>query len=570
VTIIFSAIFIFLLGPSGDHQRFARQGIATLFLIGNVGAYKYSGDYFSPNPNPLVHTWSLSVEEQIYIFLPLFLLALIRNRVSHKKITAFVLVLISMISFISFLDPTVLQPLYSRFGFEFASQISFYSPIDRIWQFTIGGLSFLLLDRNRCSIEKVPRIIDLILVTAIFVILFYPLSVNLKISSILASLFAVVIIYFKSLDMLPYYLTKNLEFVGDRSYSIYLVHMPLLYLAKYSPLMQIGNSENRAIQITIAVVASVILGSLSFSKVENRFRHTNNSSSINFKNLALTWLFTIFFPLVILFVMDRAAVVFRPDANLPVASAPLPWDWDSKCQIMGEGYKTQGPCYYGNQESEKSILLIGDSHAASNSRAVIEVAQINNMKAIIFTQSSCPFILDSRELSANYELPGLSTHCISHNREILEYINVNKPTLTILSMRSPSEYIIPNNVSSRNEYRENVFRSILSLRSSSTSIILIGAEPEYIPISTWLGKALGMKGKYSKIPFEDSQWWREISLTNFLHMNILEIFCPQSECKNKKDSIWLFNDEHHLSREGAEMLVPDLNEFVGKILKGSP
>jgi hypothetical protein len=49
--------------------------------------------------------------------------------------------------------------------------------------------------------------------------------------------------------------------------------MPLLYLAKYSPTAQIGSGENRIIQSTIAVVASVLLGALSFSKIENRYRN---------------------------------------------------------------------------------------------------------------------------------------------------------------------------------------------------------------------------------------------------------------------------------------------------------
>jgi peptidoglycan/LPS O-acetylase OafA/YrhL len=146
VVLTISAITIFLLGPTAEHQRFARQGIATLLLAGNVGAYKYSGDYFSPNPNPLVYTWSLSVEEQIYIFLPLILILILRNRKSLKKITAFVLGVISAASFVSFLYPTILQPLYSRLGIAIASQFSFYSPIDRIWQFTLGGLAYLVLD----------------------------------------------------------------------------------------------------------------------------------------------------------------------------------------------------------------------------------------------------------------------------------------------------------------------------------------------------------------------------------------------------------------------------------------
>ena len=108
VTLTISAFCIFLLGPITDHQKFFRQGIASLLLAGNVGAHRYSGDYFSPNPNPLVHTWSLSVEEQIYIFLPLILILFVHNLRSLKKITTVVLGFISAISFISFLFPAIL------------------------------------------------------------------------------------------------------------------------------------------------------------------------------------------------------------------------------------------------------------------------------------------------------------------------------------------------------------------------------------------------------------------------------------------------------------------------------
>jgi peptidoglycan/LPS O-acetylase OafA/YrhL len=80
---------------------------------------------------------------------------------------------------------------------------------------------------------SIPKGIDLLTVFAVVVILFGPLHMNLGASSIFASLLAVTTILFKSLDVLPDFLIKKLEWVGDRSYSIYLVHMPLLYLAKY-------------------------------------------------------------------------------------------------------------------------------------------------------------------------------------------------------------------------------------------------------------------------------------------------------------------------------------------------
>ena len=78
-TLAFSAVAVLLFGNLNDHQKFTRQGIASVLLIGNYGASRYSGDYFSPNPNPLVHTWSLSVEEQIYIILPFVLFVFLRR-----------------------------------------------------------------------------------------------------------------------------------------------------------------------------------------------------------------------------------------------------------------------------------------------------------------------------------------------------------------------------------------------------------------------------------------------------------------------------------------------------------
>ena len=210
VVFTISAVTIFLLGPIGDHQKFAGQGIATLLLVGNLGAYKYSWDYFSPNPNPLVHTWSLSVEEQIYIFLPLILILILRNRKRLNKITAFLLGVISVVSFVSFLFPVILQSLYSRAGVEIASRFSFYSPIDRIWQFTAGGLAFLLLARYHNRSRNIPKGIQLLTVIAVVMILFGPLHMNLKVSSIFASLFAVIVFLFKSLDVLPDFLIKKL------------------------------------------------------------------------------------------------------------------------------------------------------------------------------------------------------------------------------------------------------------------------------------------------------------------------------------------------------------------------
>jgi peptidoglycan/LPS O-acetylase OafA/YrhL len=260
-----------LLGPITDHQRFASQGILSLLFVGNVGAYKFSGDYFSPTPNPLVHTWSLSLEEQIYIFLPLILMLVLHNRKNDKKIFEMVLGALLTSSLISFLFPVILQPLYSRLGIEISDQFSFYSPVDRIWQFALGGLTFLWADRYHIDAKKISKGIHLLSVVAVLTLLFSQLDINLKISSFLISVFTIVAIRSKSFDFIPDFAIHKLVWIGDRSYSIYLVHMPLFYLAKYYFPTKIESERNSIIQTIIFVFVAIALGALSYSKIKNNF-----------------------------------------------------------------------------------------------------------------------------------------------------------------------------------------------------------------------------------------------------------------------------------------------------------
>ena len=73
-TILITAILSLLIAPVFDVSNIGLMGLAAIFFLGNYGAYKLQGDYFAQTQNPLIHTWSLSVEEQLYIFIPIFFL----------------------------------------------------------------------------------------------------------------------------------------------------------------------------------------------------------------------------------------------------------------------------------------------------------------------------------------------------------------------------------------------------------------------------------------------------------------------------------------------------------------
>ena len=568
VTLTISAMLIFLLGPISDHQRIARQGIATLFLVGNVGADKYSGDYFQPNPNPLIHTWSLSVEEQIYIFLPLILMLFLRNRNNLKKSTIFFLGVSSALSFVSFLFPTILGAIYYRIGIDSASQFSFYSAIDRFWQFSVGGLAFLVLDRYKNHISKFPRSFHFLAVIAVVMILFGPIHVSLKVSSILASFLAVIVIFFRSLDVLPNWLIQKLVWVGDRSYSIYLVHMPLLYLAKYSPALEFQNSENRMIQSVIAVFVTLLLGGLSYSKVENKYRNKGKIDHSSPKKLQVSLVVALLIPLGTLVGLDHSTTLGSKNAGVPVPNKTPPWSWDKDCDFFTSVPSAKfKPCKYGNHGSGKSILLIGDSHAASISSAIISLGELNFMNTYISTLAGCGFVLSNRDFKASYTYPYLNADCLQHNQSIRSYVKNSQPTVIIYMSRSSSVMVTPNNYESRIQYKEMVLKSLKVLIMEGAKVIHIGSTPEFLQVSR-IQEALNLGINYSLIPFEDNEFWiSNIVATHYLET--LDIFCAGRICSNKSGRDWLFEDADHLSYTGENKLILKLDPLVKDILSNS-
>jgi peptidoglycan/LPS O-acetylase OafA/YrhL len=557
VTLAISAISIFLLAPTGDHQRFVRQGIATLLLVGNVGAYKYSGDYFSPNPNPLVHTWSLSVEEQIYIFLPLVLMVLLHNRRRLKKITAVVLGCISALSFVSFLFPTILQPLYLLAGLTIPSQISFYSPIDRIWQFTAGGLTYLLVDRYQNRFISIKHSLNLLTLFAVIIILFAPIHMGLKASSTLASLFAVIVISFKSLDILPDFLIKKLEWVGDRSYSIYLVHMPLLYLAKHSSATQIGSSENRLIQTIIAIVASILLGALSYSKIENRYRNKGKSNAIGIKTTSAAMILTLVLPLALFVVMDRGLKQQYWGLDKNIQQPAYAGFLDPNCER--DSY-IGPPCVYSNTGAIKTVLLIGDSHAGHISQAVIDAAQSTNWNAVVWTHSGC-------RIQFQWSIPEQVTdRCVDVNNSMKKWVKENKPHAIIVSQFVKSDWS-----------QDDLTDALSTLRSIVPNILLIENNPIFPDGKDFMvGRPIVIPAYKPPKSFHQSimervdksasdllaNWARSNEIAT---MSFDSLFCEKGVCSRYSDKGWLYRDGNHFSVVGAELTIPQISAFLKQL-----
>lgn len=554
----FSAVLMLFIGSPEDHERFARQGISTLLFGGNFGAYLFSQDYFSPNPNPLVHTWSLAVEQQFYIFLPLLFCPLLLKKSRAKVRLIAGLVVISLPSFVSFLYPVLLEPLYSRIGIKLASQFSFYSTLDRVWQFTLGSLAFLLLRKMQNLNLRLTKFIGISSVLLMVVLLFGQFSVEQKDGSVLISILTLVAIVFRTFDFLPGFLKLIMEWIGNRSYSMYLVHMPLLYLAKYSPTPIFGTGRSQFFAILGAVCLSFILGDLGFAKIERKYRRAwSDRSGIKRPVLRLSFVFLVI-PGSLLLLIDLGSRnhYWGYEQNLSVP--PGAWDLDSSCLRIGD---LSEPCLYSVPGATQTVLLVGDSHAVHLSQTLIDSANGHLWNAAVWGKGGCPV-----QFKQNLD-KRLTDRCIEQNLDILNWVKANKPSVVIVS-----QYVLA-------EFSQNDLRDALSsLKSITPNVLLIGNTPVFPDESRFMVRLPLLFPRYdppkyfpqSKMLVMDKfasdelgKWAQENQIDT---MDLSPLFCSGNLCSRYSDAGWLYSDEDHLSLEGAKLAGPLLDEYFKKQL----
>ena len=547
------AVFIMLFGDPNDHKRFALQGIATLFLVGNVGAYKYSGDYFSPNPNPLIHTWSLSVEEQIYIFLPLVFFLILYKCSSIKKFFKLVFALITLVSFTLFYYSSFLDSVYTLLDIQLTSLIDFYSPVTRIWQFTLGGLGYLYMPSFVNIKHSVFKYVNLTIILGLTILLLSQVQLSFKHSATAITFCSLLVIMFRIFDSLPNYIGNKLEWLGDRSYSIYLVHMPILYIAKYSVVTSIGDGQNQIIQIILGVFASIFFGALSFSKIENRFRYALIPSYQTAKTKLLTIFLTFVLPITFFLFIDIGR---KSNYWMPVKYANSLTEvstQDSNCNFRSE---SEPYCSNGENTLAKRVLLVGDSHANHFAQALGVAAVNQNWTSMLWTQSGCVLQFES-----NYGKQ-VSKDCLEINKRMLSWVAKNKPDLIIVSQYIQKDF-------SQFELQD----ALLKLKFYVPDILLIGNNPIFLDdpsnlplIFQLLQKVPAKQVPISQMNYRDKEASDELmewaKSNDISTLNLWPLYCDKAKCVRYLNSEWLYADSHHLTISGASLAIPEFELYL--------
>jgi peptidoglycan/LPS O-acetylase OafA/YrhL len=263
--LIFFFPLIFFLLPS-KMISISESILTGLFFVSNIIFYWQSG-YFGEaiNLKPFIHLWSLSVEEQFYIVFPIYCILFYKKK----------FFLLSLISFfiISFI-------LANSFGAQYPNANFFLTPT-RIWEI-LSGVFFMFFEKKKISINS--KILDLACSAALVIIIssFILLNnldniPNIKLLPTIIST-GVLIIYGANSNVVQKILcNKPVVFIGLISYSLYMLHQPILAFNKNLILFE----ENILFKIIFFIVL-VFISSLTWKFIEQPSRNYKKISTKKF------------------------------------------------------------------------------------------------------------------------------------------------------------------------------------------------------------------------------------------------------------------------------------------------
>jgi peptidoglycan/LPS O-acetylase OafA/YrhL len=373
--VLFStAVIGFMLMPANMRADLGRNIMATALYVGNYLFAWWQNDYqnLGATPSPVIHYWSLAVEEQFYLIWPLLILLAGRRGRSHRVFQ--VVLAVTAFSFLLSLIATHFWPIWS-----------FYSLPTRAWELGIGALVVLWKREG----PRYSWLAAISLAALVFATFKFNESTPFPGWAALLPTLATGQLLLMIHD-LPHFLsyllrTRFAQWVGAISYPLYLWHWPALVLPMY--LLQRPLS---ALDRLFFIALTFILSGFTYYVIENPLRHLKTSLRIVFSTAVIATLFSVLFGIGIAASSSQKLTVTAGSAPISLKEITRePAIYAQGCQL-GKTATQSPPCEYGDVHSAKTIVLFGDSHAAQWFPTLNAISISKGFKLVVLTKSSCP------------------------------------------------------------------------------------------------------------------------------------------------------------------------------------
>lgn len=374
VTLVASALLVSAL----SWKVLSRSAIAAAAYASNLYFGKEAGNYFaeSSESNPLLHFWSLAVEEQFYIVWPLIIAGLARFGPRVRTIT---LIAITVASFV-----------HSVMLANAASQWAYYSPLSRAWEFGAGGLLAIALPAGLAMKSAAAREVlawgGLIIVGSSLLFI-GPQTPFPGVAAIPTVAGTCLIIAAAVTERSPLgFILGSWPFqqLGALSYSWYLWHWPVLVIGTVT----LGTT---APAVRLALVGlSLPIAAASFYLLERPVRFAKPLVAAHRPNWVMAGALIVVM-VVGAVTLDRAADAQLDDpefAALIDARDDVPIHLAFGCNL-GDVEFLSDTCSGGSTDSEQTILVLGDSHAEMWTPMLEELSDELGFRYVIHILGGC-------------------------------------------------------------------------------------------------------------------------------------------------------------------------------------
>ncbi len=527
-----------------DGRDFSRSAVAAMLSVSNIFFWKTSG-YFDPAAGlrPLLHTWSLAVEEQFYLVIPLLLSFTLRR---SRAFSAAVLIALGLASL-----------GLSVYLTDRAPSANFYSLPTRAWELVIGCLLALQSEPLKRLARFAPVMgwagLALIIASVVLYDGDTPFPGAAAVPPTLGAALIIASGTIGSSTVNRWLSTRIMVGIGAISYSLYLVHWPVIVFARFWTMREPG-----PLSIALICAVSIGLAVLSWKFVEAPFRHPSRAFDRGnvFRGAALM------VAIVCGFAFVSPAFAPRRLAPALVASA-----------VENRPLAFQSPCFLENEDAGKwraelctrttgaasNALLWGDSFAAHYVAGLMTTAEPLDVNIIQYTSAGCPPILDYK----SYALP----HCQPFNRHALDVIRASDIKSVILSARWDLV---------RGRRLAELQPTIKTLLAAGVSVFVVGISPQFPLESRYLAyRRAGMtRPGEGAWPIGEDHYRRNDEIKKLAvasgarFIDVMAGLCTKHSCPYMHDGKLLYLDYGHFTAEGSVAAVECCFPFVRRTRQG--
>ena len=570
---------------SAELRNFSRGLIAVSLFASNVLLWRQGG-YFdvATEENPLIHTWSLAVEEQFYVIFPFFLMTVWRF---GRRGAFWTIVTLGVASL-----------ALAEWGHRVAPSANFYLAPTRAWELLAGSIAAFIVRERGVVANNALSFLGLGAI-ALSVILFDSSTPFPSVYALLPVGGALLVVLFVGEGTIAARLLslRLCVGVGLISYSAYLWHQPLFAFAR----LHSAREPSHALMLALSA-AAIVLAILSWRFVEQPFRDRRRfGRRAIFAGTVVGCVGLASFGLLGELRDGRLTPYNAPSPNVEWAS------FGDKLEKQGEvcdtalrldGYEALRGCYFGDRHAERVVVLYGDSHAQMLAYSLAERFQERNIRGAYLTIDGCetvPFFRRNRSL--------IVTDCAQRFDELLGFIQETNADIVLssrwtfklypiegvvedLTFRNADGYVETDityreyDVWTGNRFRRDAETKTLymgrfldMIASAARQVYLIYPIPEtaidiekanrlhFLRNGSTIDRLSFLYSDYKERNSFIINFFDNLSIDNIVPIRAQALLCDsfiEGQCAVQLDGVPLYYDDDHLSKVGADMIVEEI------------